>query len=189
MEVTIHVSHKELHRARVLEQVLQEKLGLAEAGTLLGIGYRQVRRVMKRYRDQGLPGLVHQNRGRPSDRAVSADRVARILALHDSTYADINDSHFTEMLAEREGITLNRGTARRSYARATVLVRQHLDGAWTVWYKDQRISAHKPTPLTEPVRTWKRRAATGPTATGSVVQVYINSKPAPPPRKTFSRRS
>lgn len=57
------------------------------------------------------------------------------------------------------------GPRNRSYAQARVDVRQHLDGAWSVYYQDRRI-AHLPvTDLREPVlarlKTRKTRPAKG----------------------------
>lgn len=75
------------------------------------------------------------------------------------------------------------GPARRSYAKADVLVRQHLDGAWTVSLRSQRIATHPPTPLQEPARSWKAKKNKTP---ASVLQVYIASKPALPSMGTFS---
>ena len=70
---------------------------------------------------------------------------------------------------------------RLSYAKAKVLVKQHLDGRWTVHYKDQIIARHQATPLNEPVRSWKKRQTGGLKRGRSMTQVYISSKPAPLP--------
>jgi hypothetical protein len=56
---------------------------------------------------------------------------------------------------------------------AKVLVKQHLDGAWTVWYDGERIARHPATGLIEPIRSWKKRGK-GRTAQ----QVHAASKPA-----------
>ena len=66
-------------------------------------------------------------------------------------------------------------------AKAKVLVKQHLDGAWTVRWKDQVIATHAATPINEPVRSWKKREKVGPVRGRSMMQVYISSKPAPLP--------
>ncbi len=79
------------------------------------------------------------------------------------------------------------GRSRHSYAQAKVLVRQHLDGAWSVWHRDQRIATHPGTELLEPIRTCKRRHPKDKTR--SEFQVYINSRPAPLPEGTFLRGS
>jgi hypothetical protein len=78
------------------------------------------------------------------------------------------------------------GPARRSYAKANVLVRQHLDGTWTVSLESQQIAWHPPTPLREPVRSWKPRGKRDRGITRSDVQVYIASKPALPSMGTLS---
>lgn len=69
---------------------------------------------------------------------------------------------------------------RRSYARANVLVRQHLDGAWTVWLKERKIAEHPPTELRDPIRSWKRRRKGDPKGARHMIQVYMASRPAPP---------
>jgi len=43
------------------------------------------------------------------------------------------------------------GQKRVSYARAPVEVRQLLDGSWRVYYQDDIIATHEPTPVREPV--------------------------------------
>jgi transposase len=57
------------------------------------------------------------------------------------------------------------GPRNRSYAQARVDVRQHLDGAWSVYYLDRRIAHLPATELREPVlarlRTRKSRPAKG----------------------------
>lgn len=69
---------------------------------------------------------------------------------------------------------------RRSFARKTVLVRQHLDGSWSIWNHELKIASRPPTPFTEPVRTWKHKGSSKDNLKANVaLQVYIQSKPAP----------
>jgi hypothetical protein len=49
------------------------------------------------------------------------------------------------------------GPARRSYAKATVEVRQLLNGSWRVYYQDQTIAKHSSTELRDPVRALGHR--------------------------------
>ena len=49
------------------------------------------------------------------------------------------------------------GPERRSYAKAKVEVRQLLNGAWRIYYKDQLIAKHSPTTLREPLRAFRRK--------------------------------
>ena len=49
MKGLIVLSHKEAHRGHVLEQVAQRALTLKEAAKIMGISYRQAKRVHKRW--------------------------------------------------------------------------------------------------------------------------------------------
>jgi len=83
-------------------------------------------------------------------------------------------------------IDLPPGPRRRSYARCRVLVRQHLDEAWTVWREGQCIGRHRSTPLREPFRS-RRPYQPGETrSTRHVIQVYYETTPAPNPRGHYS---
>jgi transposase len=113
MEETITMSGREQRRAWVLSRVEAGEMGMAEAARLLGLSERSVRRLRARMRQDGPAGLVHGNRGRASPRRVPAATRARILALVEATYADVNDTHLAELLAEREGIEVGRVTLRR----------------------------------------------------------------------------
>jgi transposase len=113
MKGLIVLSHNEAHRGHVLEQVAQRTLTLKEAAKIMGLSYRQAKRVHKRWQQEGLAGLCHRNRGRQVSHALPAETAAIILALHDEVYANFNDTHFTEALAEREGITVSRETVRQ----------------------------------------------------------------------------
>ncbi len=78
-------------------------------------------------------------------------------------------------------IDVRPGKNRWGYAKARVPVKQHLDGCWTVRWKDQIIATHPPTPVKEPVRSWRRREKRDLIRGRSMMQVYISSKPAPLP--------
>jgi len=113
MKGKIILSSKELHRVRVLQHVLDGRINLKEAAVLLQISYRQVRRLKKRYQEDWAAGLIHGNRGRSVSHAVDPGLAEQVLKLHEQKYRLFNDTHFTEMLAEREGINLSRETVRR----------------------------------------------------------------------------
>ena len=56
------------------------ELSLVEAMDVLGLGYRQTKRVWRRYRADGDQGLVHRLRGKPGLRRKPPKLRARILA-------------------------------------------------------------------------------------------------------------
>jgi len=111
METTITMRAREQRRARVLTRVLMGELTMAEGGVELGLSERQLWRLRAAFVEAGPAGLVHGNRGRASPQRIDPDRRARIVALRER-YGPLNDTHFGELLAEREGIALSRESLR-----------------------------------------------------------------------------
>lgn len=64
----IGLSARERRRFELLSRVKEGLLKLVEVAALLGMSYRQVKRLWKRYRQRGDEGLRHQGRGRRSNR-------------------------------------------------------------------------------------------------------------------------
>jgi hypothetical protein len=77
------------------------------------------------------------------------------------------------------------GPHLRSYARRRVLVRQHLDGAWSVWFEGKCIGRHAATPLREPFRGWRPHQPGADRRAKHIVQIYYETTPAPTPRGHF----
>jgi len=108
----IRMSQKELQRVRVLDRVLEGQMLLTEASRVMGVSYRQAKRLKRAFVGKGAEGLAHGNRGRTPGHAIPPEVRVRVLELSGGTYSDFNDTHFTEMLEEREGIGLGRETVR-----------------------------------------------------------------------------
>ena len=107
----ITISQKELHRYHVLRMVLDGRLTLREGSELLGISYRQAKRL-KKDAVEGISGLVHGNRGKPAWNRTPEDVRSRVIELSEQRYCNFNDSHFTQMLEKREGLKLSNETVR-----------------------------------------------------------------------------
>ena len=122
----VTLNQREQTRLQVLNTVLEYQLPTAQAAEVLGISERQVRRVLAAYRREGAAALVHGNRGRQPRNAVNEDVATAVVILAGEKYAGFNHSHFTEVLAEREGIHLSRQTVRRLLNRfGLVSARRH----------------------------------------------------------------
>lgn len=100
-------------RLVVLNALERGELVMAEAAILVGLSVRQLRRLRHAYRRHGAKSLVHGNRGRPSPRRISSAIRNRVIRLAQTTYADINHRHLTELLAEREDLVLSHPTLHR----------------------------------------------------------------------------
>lgn len=107
----ISISQRDIHRYHVLRMVLDGKLTLMEAARSLGVSYRHAKRLKNDARE-GIDGVLHGNKGKIPWNKTDSDLRNRIVALSETKYSAFNDSHFTEMLAKREGIDVSRETAR-----------------------------------------------------------------------------
>jgi transposase len=110
---TVRLTGTEQQRLVVLNRVLTGDLTAAEAATVLERSVRQVRRMLAAYRKEGAAALAHGNRGRTPTHALDPALEARVIGLARTAYAGCNDTHVSELLAEREGIVVSRHTVRR----------------------------------------------------------------------------
>jgi hypothetical protein len=82
------MSHSELSRYDTLRRFERGELRIEDAAMLLGVGRRQVYRLLDRLRKNGPEGLVSCKRGRPSNRAFKAEMRANVLGLVREHYHD-----------------------------------------------------------------------------------------------------
>ena len=108
----LRMSGKERDRLRLIEQVAGGQLTQRQAGGLLKLSERQVRRLVARWRVQQDQGLVHRSRGRPGNRRLP-DRVReQSLELVREHYGDYGPTLAAETLAERHALVVSRETLR-----------------------------------------------------------------------------
>jgi len=110
-EVTLTV--REQKRLFVITEVLAERWTAPDAAAKLQLSLRQMRRLLAAYRRDGPAGLVHGNRGRPSPRRLPSDLRQQVVALARTAYADYNDHHLADVLAEDHDIQVSRSSVRR----------------------------------------------------------------------------
>ena len=112
MKEMVTLNKKEQRRLMVLNEVETDKMTSREAAEVLGLSPRQVRRILAAYRKEGAQALEHGNRGREPSNILDESLKKRVVELAQSTYAGCNVQHFTELLSERENITLSRSSIR-----------------------------------------------------------------------------
>jgi len=66
---------------KVMAGVAEDELTLVAASELMGVSYRQGKRIWRRYQDEGDGGLVHRLRGKPSARRKPPALREQVLAL------------------------------------------------------------------------------------------------------------
>jgi len=106
------MSGKERRRMVVLGEVKKGRMSLAEAGGLMGLSYRQAKRVWRRFKKAGDAGLVHRSRGRAGGRCKEAKLRQQVLARYAERYPDFGPTLAAEKLVE-EGLGVDHETLRR----------------------------------------------------------------------------
>jgi len=111
------MSSRELERVGVMGRVDSGALQLKDAAAMLELSYRQVKRLWRRYRQEGGKGLQHGNAGRPSNRSKPLKLRRRVLNLIKKKYSGSEEERFgptlaSEHLAEEDGIVIDHDTLR-----------------------------------------------------------------------------
>ena len=118
MRETITLNSKEQKRLMVLSKVDRGEAIAGQAAVTLGLSLRHLRRMLAAFRKEGAAGLAHGSRGRRPAHALAPALGQQVVALAQGRYAGCNHQHLSELLAEREGITLSRSSVRRLLLRA-----------------------------------------------------------------------
>lgn len=111
-EDTVTMSAKELRRVHVMRQVREKRITQREAGAMLQLTDRQIRRLLTRVKAAGDQGLVHRGRGRLSNRRISETKKTKVLTLYAAKYADFGPTLAAEKLAERHRLIVSAETLR-----------------------------------------------------------------------------
>src|SRR5665811_103503 len=93
------MSSKELRRAGVLARVVSGELKLVNAAVMMGLSYRQSKRLGQRYRQAGAEGLKHRSAGRESSRKKPKKFRERVLRLVGKKYWGEEGERFGPTLA------------------------------------------------------------------------------------------
>ena len=107
------MSRKELNRLEILGRVLERRLTQVQAAERLGLSVRQVRRLCRKLRAEGAPGLVSKQRGRTSNRTLPIDLRDRALGLVQSRYHDFGPTLAAEKLRELHDVIVSVETLRK----------------------------------------------------------------------------
>ncbi|MHB8845086.1 MAG: ISNCY family transposase [Nitrospirota bacterium] len=108
----ITMSRREAKRLHIIHRALEEQITQGEAARIIGLSCRQIRRIIKRTREEGDEGICHRSRGKASNRQIPRKVKEQALQLFKKEYHDFNIVHATEKLFEVHGIAINDETLR-----------------------------------------------------------------------------
>jgi len=111
-EDMIMIRQGELKRLHVIQKVLERVIKQVEAAEILFLSGRQIRRIVKRIRDEGERGVIHKSRGRLSNRRIPHKIKDGVLRLYRAQYKDFGPTLASEKLLERDRIQISDETLR-----------------------------------------------------------------------------
>lgn len=103
---------KELRHLYVIRRVLEREITQREASEVLSLSSRQIRRIVRRVRQEGDKGVIHKSRGQPSNRRIRDEVRDKVIQLYRSHYWDFGPTLASEKLRERDQMRVNGETLR-----------------------------------------------------------------------------
>jgi transposase len=83
-----------------MQKLSEKRMSQKEAGRVLNLSTRQIKRLLKTYRKKGAAGLVSRQRGRPSNHRLDAGVVQQALDLVKKKYSDFGPTLAHKKLVE-----------------------------------------------------------------------------------------
>ncbi len=105
------MTSQEIERVSMMKRIESRDLSQQEAGEILSLSVRQIKRLWKRYKASGSEGLVSLHVG--GNRAFTETFKERVLKAMREKYADFKPTFASEKLLERENLAVNHETLRR----------------------------------------------------------------------------
>ncbi|MCC7136742.1 MAG: ISNCY family transposase [Nitrosomonas sp.] len=107
------MSEREVKRSQILDRLKEGKISQQEAAQQMDISTRQVRRLARRYQQEGLTGLISKKRGYASNRRLDETLRATAITLIGAHYSDFGPTLACEKLVELHGIQLSVESTRQ----------------------------------------------------------------------------
>ncbi|GIU38851.1 hypothetical protein TUM4433_40790 [Shewanella schlegeliana] len=96
----------------IICKVIDGRISITSATTLLNKSRRTVERYLNRYRKEGIRFVIHGNKGRSPVNKIANSLKEEVQNLIQTKYYDFNLQHLAELLEKNEGISIKRETLR-----------------------------------------------------------------------------
>lgn len=140
MTALITMNQKELSRYEIIGNCLSGQLDSSSVAKLIQVSGRQVRRMKAKVRKLGVKGLIHGNRGQPSNRRIPAEVITKAKYYLDKYYPDFKPTFASEKLWQNHQIKMSGEKVRQIMAEL---------GLWQI--NRQKINQEH--------KTWRERKA------------------------------
>ncbi len=113
MDRLLEMSTKELNRLEVMQRLCEKRMSQREAGRILDLSVRQIKRLLRAYRQKGAAGLVSKHRGRKGNNRLSEEVKKRALNLLKTKYQGFGPTLAHEKLVEKDKLKLSDESVRK----------------------------------------------------------------------------
>lgn len=107
------MSQKELDRLEIVQKITEKRLTQTAGARRLKISYRQMKRLVAKYRKYGAAGLISKKRKSPSNRKFNDDFKQNVKFIVEKIYYDFGPTFAAEKLLETHLIKVNKETLRQ----------------------------------------------------------------------------
>jgi len=108
----IMATQDELRALHVIHKAIDKVITQKDASEAIYLSERQIRRKVKRIREEGDKGIIHRSRGVSSNRTTPDKIRSKVLMLFKDKYQDFGPTLASEKLFERDKIKVNDETLR-----------------------------------------------------------------------------
>lgn len=123
MNISIKITMKESDRYDIIKKLIEGRIFEEDARKMMGLkSVRQVRRIKKRVKKEGLAGIVHRSRGKPSNRKLNEQFTQKIMSMVKTKYYDFKPGFAAEKLWENHQIRISGESLRKLMI---------IEGLWT----------------------------------------------------------
>jgi transposase len=113
MDQLLNMSAKELSRLEVMQKLSEKRMSQKEAGTILHLSTRQIKRLLKAYRKKGAAGLMSKHRGRKGNNRLAENVKKQALNLLKTNYRGFGPTLAHEKLVEKDKLILSDESVRQ----------------------------------------------------------------------------
>ena len=108
----IMATQDELRALHIIHKAIDKVITQKDASETIYLSERQIRRKVKRIREEGDKGIIHKSRGVSSNRTTPDKIRSKVLTLFKDKYPDFGPTLASEKLFERDKIKVNDETLR-----------------------------------------------------------------------------
>jgi len=123
MTISIKITMKESARYDTAKKLINGQISEEEARKMMKLkSVRQVRRIKRRVKKEGLVGIVHRSRGKPGNRKLSEQFTTEIMRIVKTKYYDFKPGFATEKLLENHQMRISSESLRKLMIRENLWI-------------------------------------------------------------------